>query len=343
MPKNSVTYRQSGVDIDEADKLVDYLRTQNKAIGGFSGLMPIPRGYKKPLLVASTDGVGTKLLLAKMAGDYTTIGIDLVGMVVNDMLVCGGKPIFFLDYYATGKLKVSEARKVIDGILEGCQQANCPLIGGETAELPGLYAPGDFDLAGFGVGVVEADRVITGKNVRPGDAVFGIASSGLHSNGFSLARRVLTPDSKSLARKVPGTEGHTLRKTLLTPTRIYVDLFTKLFAQKHPIKALAHITGGGIPGNLNRVLPSKCDALIEEGTWPVPPIFQMIASEGPVIPEEMYKTFNMGLGMMGVIAPEHFNKLSAACAKLGETLYCVGRISRGSGKVIITRSEVTPQ
>jgi len=330
----SISYKDAGVNISEADKLVDYLKTKNRAIGGFSGLMPLPRGYKKPQLVASTDGVGTKLLLAKTMKDYSTIGTDLVGMVVNDMAVNGARPLFFLDYYATGALKLKEAQQVIDGILDGCAQAGIPLIGGETAELPGLYQPGDFDLAGFAVGIVDTDKVITGKSIKPGDVVFGIASSGVHSNGYSLVRRIVENSGAPLNKKAPGLGNRTLGKILLEPTRIYTSLVAKLMA-KVTIKGFAHITGGGIVGNLNRVLPAKCDAYVHEGLWPILPVFDWLEANGPVERDEMYRTFNMGLGMMGVVSPADIEKLIKVAKAAGEEIYVVGTIEKGTGKVHI--------
>lgn len=331
-----ITYKDSGVDIHEADRLVDYLKTKNKAIGGFSGLFPLTaaKGMKKPMLVASTDGVGTKLLLAKSLKDYSTIGIDLVGMVVNDMAVCGARPLFFLDYYATGKLTLKEGKEIIDGILEGCAQAGCPLIGGETAELPGLYAPGDFDLAGFAVGVVDGEKALTGKSIKSGDVVFGLASSGVHSNGYSLVRKVLIEKAKlPLNKKMKELGGRTLGKALLEPTRIYTALVNKILDKKVPVKAFAHITGGGIPGNLNRVLPGKVDAFVEDGSWPVPPVFDLIEKHGPVDRQEMMKTFNMGLGMMGVIAEKDLPQLQKIAKSLKEEIYVVGKIGKGTGLV----------
>lgn len=330
----TISYKDAGVNISEADKLVDYLKTKNSAIGGFSGLMPLPKGFKKPMLVASTDGVGTKLLLAKSMKDYSTIGIDLVAMVVNDMAVNGARPLFFLDYYATGALKLKDARQIIDGILEGCAQAGCPLIGGETAELPGLYQPGDFDLAGFAVGIVDADKVITGKGIKPGDIVFGLPSSGIHSNGYSLVRKVVETAGVSLNKRVPELGEKTLGQILLEPTRIYTKFINKLIT-KVPIKALAHITGGGITGNLNRVLPSKTDAIVHEGQWPLPPIFQFLEDSGPVAHDEMHRTFNMGLGMMGVVAAADVTRLTRAAKAAGEEIFIVGTIEKGTGQVQI--------
>jgi phosphoribosylformylglycinamidine cyclo-ligase len=331
-----ISYKDSGVDIDEADRLIDYLKTKNRSIGGFSGLMPIPRGYKRPLLVASTDGVGTKLLVAKAAGDLSTIGIDLVAMVVNDLLVCGAKPLFFLDYYATGRLRTSEARQVIDGIFQGCEIAGWPLIGGETAELPGLYQGGDFDLAGFGVGVVEAGQQIDGRRIKAGDLVYGFSSNGLHSNGYSLARRVLLDKAGlRLGSKVPGMRGATVKSVLLQPTRIYTSLVDKLLRTRADIRGFAHITGGGIPGNLNRVLPPRLDAEIQWGSWEPHPVFELIEQSGPVSRDEMLKTFNMGLGFMAVAPESEDAKIHRAAKAAGETVSIVGQIVRGSGKVRI--------
>lgn len=334
----TISYKDAGVNIKEADKLVDYLKTKNRAIGGFSGLMPLPKGYSRPQLVASTDGVGTKLLLAKALNNYSTIGIDLVAMVVNDMAVCGAKPLFFLDYYATSALKLKEAKQVIDGILDGCDQAGCPLIGGETAELPGLYQPGDFDLAGFAVGLVDADKVITGKTIKPGDIVFGISSSGIHSNGYSLVRAIVDKSGADLKKKVSGLGSKSLGSILLEPTRIYARLLASLSAKVN-IKGLAHITGGGIVGNLNRVLPAKCDAYVHEGQWTPPPVFGWLESAGPVSRDEMYRTFNMGLGMMGVVSPGDTDKLINAAAKLGEEVFIVGTIEKGTGQVHVVPAQ----
>lgn len=331
----AVTYEQAGVSISEADKLVDFLRARNKAIGGFSGLFPVPtRGMKKPMLAASTDGVGTKLLVAKLLGDCSTIGIDLVAMVVNDLVVCGAKPLFFLDYYAMGHLDLKDARNILAGIIRGCEIADCALLGGETAEMPGLYGQGDFDLAGFGVGVVDADRVITGKRIKPGDLVYGFESSGVHSNGYSLARRVLLEGQCAMPIKTKVKElGTTLGAALLKPTRIYVRLAAELARAKADIKGYAHITGGGITGNLNRVLPPKVDAVVNKNLWETPAIFKLIQRCGPVDYDEMLKTFNMGLGFMAVAPASEKTKIFRAAAKVGETVHVVGEIVKGTGKV----------
>lgn len=330
-----VTYKDSGVDINEADRLVDFLRTRNRNIGGFSGLMPVPKGFKKPMLVASTDGVGTKLLVAKAVGKLGTIGIDLVAMVINDLLVCGARPLFFLDYYATGTLRSSEAQQVIEGILQGCEIAGCPLIGGETAELPGLYQKGDFDLAGFGVGVVEAEKVIDGRRVMAGDLVYGFSSSGLHSNGYSLARRVLLEGAGlKPGRRVSALGEGSLADHLLEPTRIYTSLVKRLLASKANIRAFSHITGGGIEGNLNRVLPPRLDAEVDVNAWERPPIFHLIQEKGPVAPAEMFRTFNMGIGFMAVAPSDDQQKIFRAAAQAGEKVQIIGRIVKGgSAKV----------
>jgi phosphoribosylformylglycinamidine cyclo-ligase len=342
------TYAQAGVDIAEGDALVDHLKKINPAIGGFSGLFALPRGLKQPRLVASTDGVGTKLLVAQLAGRPESIGIDLVGMVVNDLVVCGAKPLFFLDYFATGKLNGAEAKQVLDGIVAGCKQAGCPLIGGETAEMPGMYAPGHYDLAGFGVGVVEADEVLDGRTVRPGDVILGLASSGLHSNGYSLARNVLLPADDKAARKALRAKawrgGPTLADALLTPTRIYVKAGLGLIAAGG-VTAIAHITGGGIAGNLVRVLPKGITAFIDTASWQPPQIFAEIAARGPVEEDEMFKVFNMGVGLIVIARPEAAKKLIARAAKLGETAFPIGWVDAAPGKkdsptVMLVKREV---
>jgi phosphoribosylformylglycinamidine cyclo-ligase len=332
MPK-TITYEDSGVNIRRADELVDHLRRKNPAIGGFSGLFPMPKGMRKPMLVASTDGVGTKLLVAKMKGDLSTIGIDLVAMVVNDLITCGARPLFFLDYYATGHLEVAQAKELLGGILDGCAQADCMLLGGETAEMPGLYAKGDFDVAGFGVGVVDAADAITGKRIKAGDLVFGFESSGLHSNGYSLARRVLLEGCEMrLSTKVKELNA-TLGAALLTPTRIYARLVREMQRARVDIRGLAHITGGGIAGNLCRVLPKTLDARVHKNHWETPAIFKLIQRCGPVDYQEMLKTFNMGLGFMAVAPPGDREKVTRAAARAGERVHVVGEIERGNGRV----------
>src|SRR5260370_10882505 len=296
--KTSITYRDAGVDIDEGDALVERIKPHAKrtlrpevlaGIGGFGGLFELPKGYQEPVLVVGTDGVGTKLKLAFLAGKHDTVGIDLVAMSVNDVVVCGAEPLVFLDYFATSRLRAEEAEQVVKGIAEGCVRAGCALIGGETAELPGFYQGGEYDLAGFCVGVVEKGRILDGSRVRAGDAVIGLASSGLHSNGFSLVRKVfaerLTPQ---------------LAEELLVPTRIYVKDCLAL-REVIDVHAFAHVTGGGLPGNLPRVLPQEHRAVLRRGSWPVPAIFDRIQQAGDVAPEEMLRTFNMGVVMCVVV------------------------------------------
>src|SRR5919204_1300036 len=294
MADKGLTYRDSGVDIEQGDALVERIKPLARrtarpevlaGIGGFGGLFQVPQGYREPVLVVGTDGVGTKLKLAFLAGKHDTVGIDLVAMSVNDVVVCGAEPVVFLDYFATSRLDVQEAEQVLRGIAEGCVRAGCALIGGETAELPGFYARGEYDLAGFCVGVVEKDRILDGSRVKPGDVVVGMASSGLHSNGFSLARKVFDGNlSPQLARE------------LLEPTRIYVKDCLAL-RDSLDVKAFAHVTGGGLPGNLPRVLPAGTRAVLRRSAWPIPALFGRIQQAGGVSEAEMFRTFNMGIGM----------------------------------------------
>ncbi len=292
------TYKKSGVDIKLSDKFTEFLEKKSKAIGGFAGLLPIGETGDKYSMVASTDGVGTKLKLAFYLDRHDTIGIDLVAMCVNDLLCCGARPMIFLDYYATGRLDLERSKKVIEGILEGCRQGESALLGGETAEMPGFYQPGEYDLAGFSVGIVKNSEVLDGKKVRPGDALIGLKSTGFHSNGFSLIRKVLE-DSKTLKK-------HAAK--LLTPTKIYVKDINKLrqTLRKHgqDILALAHITGSGIPGNLPRVLPRNTAAVVNTASWTVPPIMREIQRLGAIPEAEMWDSFNMGIGMIAVVKKE---------------------------------------
>jgi phosphoribosylformylglycinamidine cyclo-ligase len=333
MPK-PVTYDAAGVSIERGERLVDFLRAKNKAIGGFSGIYALKTaGMKRPMLVASTDGVGTKLLVARMAGRLDTVGIDLVAMVVNDIIVCGAKPLFFLDYFATGHLDLAEAKHILTGILRGCEIAGVPLIGGETAEMPGLYAPGDFDLAGFGVGLVDRADCLDGSKIEPGDFVYGFESSGLHSNGYSLARHVLLEQCQMRLKTRIKELGTTLGEALLEPTKIYVRLMAALRRVGATVKGCAHITGGGIPGNLCRVLPRGVDAVVFSNRWETPPIFKLIQRCGPVNYDEMLRTFNMGLGYMVVAAPSEQARLARAARAAGERMHVVGHIVRGRGRV----------
>jgi phosphoribosylformylglycinamidine cyclo-ligase len=336
----ATTYRDAGVDIDEGDRLVDLIKPLARptlrpevlaGIGGFGGLFALDtKKYRNPVLVSGTDGVGTKLKLAFLTGRHDTVGIDLVAMSVNDVAVTGAEPLFFLDYFATGRLRAEEAAQVVKGIAEGCRQAGCALIGGETAELPGFYADGEYDLAGFAVGVVERDRILDGRGVVPGDALVGVASTGLHSNGYSLARKVLL-ERHALSDRPVELSGRTIGEALLEPTRIYArDVLALL--DEVPVKAIAHITGGGLPGNVPRNLPEGTRAVVRAGTWDVPAVFGLIEREGAVAPDEMYRTFNMGLGLVLVLPASSAEAARAVLARRGLSSWVVGAVEAGSGE-----------
>jgi phosphoribosylformylglycinamidine cyclo-ligase len=336
----ATTYRDAGVDIDEGDRLVDLIKPLARptlrpevlaGIGGFGGLFALDvKKYRDPVLVSGTDGVGTKLKLAFLTGRHDTVGIDLVAMSVNDVVVTGAEPLFFLDYFATGRLRAEEAAQVVKGIAEGCRQAGCALIGGETAELPGFYAEGEYDLAGFAGGVVERDRSLDGRSVRPGDALLGVASTGLHSNGYSLARKVLL-ERHALSDRLPELGGLTVGEALLEPTRIYAKDVLALLAEV-PVGAVAHITGGGLPGNAPRNLPDGTRAVIREGTWKVPAIFELIEREGGVARDEMYRTFNMGLGLVVALPAGSAEAARAVLAARGLSSWVVGTVEPGAGE-----------
>jgi len=336
----ALTYRDAGVDIDEGDRLVELIKplarpTLRKevlaGIGGFGGLFALDLArWKEPVLVSGTDGVGTKLKVAFAADRHATVGIDLVAMCVNDVAVVGAEPLFFLDYFATGKLSADQAAEVVKGIAEGCRQAGCALIGGETAELPGFYARGEYDLAGFAVGCVERSRILDGRSVAPGDAVLGIASSGLHSNGYSLARKALL-DRHPLDWAPPELGGRTLAEALLEPTRIYAKDVLALLAAV-PVKSLAHVTGGGLPGNVPRNLPDGTKAVLDARRWPRPPIFDLVQREGEVPWDDMLLTFNMGLGLVAVLAPSDVPAAQQLLASRGLASWPVGGIERGQGE-----------
>jgi phosphoribosylformylglycinamidine cyclo-ligase len=326
-------YKKAGVNIDTANrfvkdilKMVVSTRRQEVVadIGGFSGLMAIPKKYKNPILVSSTDGVGTKLMVAELQDRHTTIGIDLVSMCVNDVIVTGAEPLFFLDYFATGRLNNKKAKDILKGIVEGCRQAGCSLIGGETAEMPGMYKDEDYDLAGFCVGVVEKNKIIDGSLVRPGDRIIGIQSSGVHSNGFSLVRKIFTK------KELKGRFG----KILLTPTIIYVKTVHAVL-KKIKIKSMAHITGGGFYDNIPRVLPSNTSALIYKGLWDVPGIFREIQKRAQINDREMYRTFNMGIGMALVVDKKDVEKSHDIIKSFGLRSWRIGEIVKGKGRVII--------
>jgi phosphoribosylformylglycinamidine cyclo-ligase len=332
---NRLTYRAAGVDIEAGDEAVRRIAPLARGtfrpevlggIGGFAGFVQVPSGYREPVLVSSTDGVGTKLKVAFLADRHDTVGIDLVAMGVNDLLVHGAEPLYFLDYVGIARLDPPRVEALVRGVAEGCRQAGCALIGGETAELPGLYAPGEYDLAGFAVGIVEKARIIDGAAVKPGDVVLGLASSGLHSNGYSLARRIVFDVLKlGLDATLPGT-GRPLGDVLLEPTRIYVKAVLPVREHVH---AMAHVTGGGITGNLPRVLPEGCRARIRRGSWPVPSVFSALQRAGDVDEAEMFRTFNMGIGYLLVVPPSRVSGVTAALTAGGETVHTLGEIVPG--------------
>ena len=338
MSQKPLTYADAGVSIDAGNALVKAIGPiakstvragANPELGGFGGFFDVKAaGYRDPLLVAANDGVGTKLKLAIELGIHDGVGIDLVAMCANDLIVQGAEPLIFLDYYATGKLDNGVAAKVIASIADGCRQAGCALIGGETAEMPGMYAPGDYDLAGFCVGAVERDRVLTGAGIAPGDLVLGLASSGVHSNGFSLVRRVVEQERWDLTKRLPSQGGASVGEALLTPTRIYVRALLPL-VQEGRVKGLAHITGGGLLENLPRVLPANCHAVVGAGRWEFPQIFSLLQEGGRIAPEEMARTFNCGIGMAVIVAPEEADSVSNALEGAGETVLEIGRIEAG--------------
>ena len=324
---NSLSYRDAGVDIEAGDALVEKIkpfarRTMRPevmaGIGGFGALCRIPAGYREPILVSGTDGVGTKLKLAFQLRRHGTVGIDLVAMSANDVLVQGAEPLFFLDYFACGKLEQGIAAEVIRGIAAGCEQAGCALIGGETAEMPGMYPEGEYDLAGFCVGVVERERIIDGKSIRPGDALLGLASSGAHSNGYSLLRRILGDRAPDAA----------LADRLMAPTRLYCKPILAL-TKAVPVKGLAHITGGGLVGNVPRVLPEGTRAVLRKASWPRPEVFQWAQKEGNVAEDEMHRVFNCGIGMVVALAPEHVASAKALLQREGETVFEIGEVEAG--------------
>ncbi len=326
-----LSYRDAGVDIQAGDTLVEAIKPIARStirdgclgnIGGFGALFEVPARYRSPVLVSGTDGVGTKLKLAFQLDRHDSIGIDLVAMCVNDVLVQGAEPLFFLDYFATGKLTPATATAVIGGIGEGCRRAGAALIGGETAEMPGMYAPGEYDLAGFCVGVVEKDRIIDGRAVCGGDAVIGLASSGPHSNGYSLIRKVLTASETALDFQLAGRP---LADHLMAPTRIYVRSVLSLLEQ-YEVRAIAHITGGGLPGNLVRVVPPGHRAVIDGKSWAWPPVFTWLQDAGGIATDEMYRTFNCGIGLVLVVAAAQVGELMSALGTSGEDARLIGSI-----------------
>ncbi len=336
-PNSALSYRDAGVDIDAGDQLVENIKPYAKrtmrpevlsGIGGFGGLVEISKKYKEPVLVSGTDGVGTKLKLAFELNIHNTVGIDLVGMSVNDILVQGAEPLFFLDYFACGKLDVPAATEVIKGIAQGCEQAGCALIGGETAEMPGMYPVGEYDLAGFAVGVVEKANIITGSDIKPGDVVLGMASNGAHSNGYSLVRKIIERSNPDLQAKFDGER--TLSDVIMAPTRIYVKPLLALM-QSITVKGMAHITGGGITENVPRVLPPNVVADIDSKSWQMPKLFHWLKEQGNVAEQEMYRTFNCGIGMVVIVAGKDAEKAISHLQAAGESVARIGLIRARNG------------
>lgn len=341
MTASPLSYKDAGVDIDAGDALVERIKPLARktmregvlaGIGGFGALFEVPKRYKEPVLVSGTDGVGTKLKLAFEWDMHDTVGIDLVAMSVNDVLVQGAEPLFFLDYFACGKLHVDTAAAVVGGIARGCEISGCALIGGETAEMPGMYPEGEYDLAGFAVGAVEKSKILSGANVQPGDTVLGLASSGVHSNGFSLVRKCI----ERAGGQLPATlDGKPFRKAVLEPTRIYVKPVLAALAQ-HPIKALAHITGGGLLENIPRVLPEGTAAHLRKGSWPQSELFAWLQRTAAIEDHEMNRTFNNGIGMVVVVDKAHAQATAQTLRQAGETVYEIGAIAeRGSGAAVV--------
>ena len=337
----ALSYRDAGVDIDAGNRLVDRIKPHARrtrrpgvlgGLGGFGALFELPLDrYRQPVLVSGTDGVGTKLKLALELNRHDTIGIDLVAMCVNDVLVVGAEPLFFLDYYATGQLNVDVAAEVIKGIADGCEQAGAALVGGETAEMPGMYQAGDYDLAGFCVGVVEKTRIIDGSRVQPGDVLLGLASSGPHSNGYSLVRKILAVSGAPLDQPFGAS---TLGATLLAPTRIYVKPILKLLEQVE-VRAIAHITGGGLTENPPRVLPANTRAVIDLQSWPRPAVFQWLQQQGGVAEAEMRRTFNCGVGLIVCVAAADAERAQTLLRETGETVWPLGHIAAGEGEPFV--------
>ncbi len=334
---DKLSYREAGVDIDAGDALVESIKPMAKrtmrpevlaGIGGFGALCEIPSRFRRPVLVSGTDGVGTKLRLAFMLGRHDTIGMDLVAMSANDVLVQGAEPLFFLDYFACGALDQSIAKAVISGIARGCELSGCALIGGETAEMPGMYPPGEYDLAGFCVGVVEKDQILDGKSITPGDVILGLGSSGAHSNGYSLIRKILERTAEDLNGDF---FGRPLADVLLEPTRIYVKPILSMISN-FSVKGLAHITGGGLVGNVPRILPPGTRAIIETTAWPRTPLFDWLKRSGDLAEAEMNRVFNCGIGMVLVVSAHHANAVSAALKTEGEMVYAIGHIDSATGE-----------
>jgi len=342
MDNESFDYKKAGVDIEAGEKMVENIKDMVRStfrpevlteIGGFAGLFKPDLGsFKEPVFAAATDGVGTKLKIAFMLNKHNTIGIDAVAMCVNDLIVQGAEPLFFLDYLAVGKLEASQSTEIISGVVEGCKMAGCSLLGGETAEMPGFYEPGEYDLAGFAVGIVEKEKIITGKSILAGDILLGIASNGLHSNGYSLVRKILLEHAALKLDDFIPQLGCSLGEELIRPTAIYVQLLLSLI-QEYDIKGLAHITGGGLKNNLPRIFPEGVKGTIEKSSWDVPPIFHLIKEYGQVEEEEMFRTFNMGIGMALVTPADTAGEVLERIREKGWSAWEIGRISESKGQV----------
>jgi phosphoribosylformylglycinamidine cyclo-ligase len=349
-----ITYVEAGVDQTKKDRAVDSIlamarRTHDSAVidipWGFAGLYALKnlplfdRSYRNPVLVACTDGVGTKIKLAQRMDRHDTVGIDLVAMSVNDLVVTGAKPLFFLDYIACGRADPARLKAIVHGVVEGCMQSQCALLGGETAEMPGMYAPEDYDLAGFAVGIVEKSKILDGSAVKPGDNVIGLASSGVHSNGFSLVRKIVFETAKKEPNEVvPELGGRTIGEVLLTPTRIYVKAVREVLRRykvKKAVKAIANITGGGIVENIPRVLPKNAAVEIRDGSWPVPAVFPWLRKLGEVPPDELYRVFNMGIGMVFIVSPVSTNAILRTLRRCGEKAFVIGSVVKGTPEVRI--------
>ncbi|MBU0799574.1 MAG: phosphoribosylformylglycinamidine cyclo-ligase [Alphaproteobacteria bacterium] len=349
MPESA--YSKAGVDIDAGDALVERIKPHAKktersgvmgGIGGFGALFDLKgAGFTDPLLVSSTDGVGTKLKVAIESGIHDTVGIDLVAMCVNDLVTSGAEPLFFLDYFATGKLDVDAAATVIAGIAAGCAESGCALIGGETAEMPGMYAAGDYDLAGFSVGAVERDRLITGEHVKAGDVVLGLAASGLHSNGFSLVRHIIKDTGLSYNDPAPFAPGQTLGQALLAPTRLYVKSLLRALKHHGAVKAMANITGGGLLENPQRSVPEGFTVRIDANKWDLPPVFRWLRQQGGLSMDDLARTLNCGIGMVVVTAPEHAGIVADELRAAGETVYVIGGIIPSTGAEVVIEGRDT--
>ncbi len=347
-PTPSLSYKDAGVDIDAGNALVERIKGVAKrtrrpevmaGLGGFGALFELPKGYQEPVLISGTDGVGTKLRLAMDLNQHDSIGIDLVAMCVNDLVVAGAEPLFFLDYYATGKLNVDVAASVVEGIGRGCELAGCSLVGGETAEMPGMYEGEDYDLAGFCVGIAEKSQLIDGSQVKAGDTLLALASSGPHSNGYSLIRKIIAHADADLSQPLGSS---TLGAALMQPTRIYVKSLLALQKQL-PIHALSHITGGGLLENIPRVLPEHCKAVIDINSWELPPVFEWLQASGNVAQKEMYRTFNCGVGMIVCVASDQAEQALGQLEAAGETVWRIGHIAElEDGEEQVLLQDATP-